>query len=239
MGVQMDDILAKREAVSKLAKGQEKDVGAVPDLPRFRPEPTVLTEEEVLEKQEETLSSAGLDAPVYQDTTSLTHETSRGGEAAHKPVALRRKRTVSGTVQIRDFPRELMVIARSEFPSSQSNTDALAAYVLAKSGKNADVPDVVRDLVSNWDGDKSIVNMEKRITAIEKQGFILLQTVEEMLLMLSYVTFDRLGYRKENPKSARDVNFLEVGVADLRTRLREQSQQQRNQRAVRDGKPIR
>lgn len=233
MGIHLDEQIAKTRALL----GEQKDV--VPVLPKTKSEVKVLTDDEVLENQEGVLNAVQIDAPAYKSAMVLSPEASRGGEAVRKPPSIRNKRVVSDIVQIRDFPRELMSIARSEFPNAQNNTDALAAYVFAKSGKNLDVPDTVRDLASKWEGDKSIANMEKRITAIERQGFLILQLMEEMQLMLSYVTFDRLGYRKENPKSVREVNFLEVGVADLRIRLQEQAKQQRNQKAIRDGRPIR
>lgn len=239
MGTQFDEQLSKTRAL--LGKDKEKDLDAVvPELPRTKPEIKKPTEEEALEAQEAGLNAASLTAPVYKDSTVLAPQAVRGGDDTPKrAVPIRRARIVGESVQIRDFPRELMSVARAEFPNAQNNTDALAAYVYAKSGKNLDVPDIVRDLASKWEGDKSIANMEKRITAIERQLFVLMQQIDELLLVSTYVAFDRLGYRKENPKTVRDINFLEVGVGDVRKRLQEQAKQDRKQKEIRDGRPIR
>lgn len=146
----------------------------------------------------------------------------------------------TGNAQIRDFPRSLLTIARAEFPNASNNTDALAAYVLAKSGRaNLDVPDEVAELVKDWEGDKTLENMEKRISALTTQNAVLLSMMQEMQLMMTFIAFDRLGYRQNVSADIRSVDFLENGVTDLLERLREQTKQLRKQEAIKNGRPIR
>ena len=146
----------------------------------------------------------------------------------------------SSVVQIRDFPRSLMAVARAEFPDATNNSDALAAYLLAKSGRsNLDVPDSVSELVQNWEGDKTLENMEKRISALTGQMAIMLSLLQELELLMTFVTFDRLGYRQDMAADVRSVDFLESGVTDLMARVREQAKQLRKQEAIKNGRPIR
>lgn len=146
----------------------------------------------------------------------------------------------TGTAQIRDFPRSLLVLARAEFPNASNNTDALAAYVLAKSGRsNLDVPESVAELVKDWNGDKTLENMERRISALTNQVVVLLGLMQEMELLTTFIAFDRLGYRQEVASDIRNVDFLENGVTDLMTRLREQNRALRKQEAIKNGRPIR
>lgn len=149
-------------------------------------------------------------------------------------------RPQTGTAQIRNFPKSLLAIARAEFPEASNNTDALAAYVLAKSGKtNLDVSDTVVELVKNWDGDKTLENMEKRLSALTTQNAVLLNMLQEMELVTTFIAFDRLGYRQDVASNIRSVDFLENGVTDLMERLREQTKILRKQEAIKNGRPIR
>ena len=146
----------------------------------------------------------------------------------------------TGTSQIRDFPRVLLAIARAEFPDASNNTDALAAYVLAKSGRaNLDVPESVAELVKNWEGDKTLENMERRLSALTTQNAVLLGLMQEMELIMTFIAFDRLGYRQSVASDIRNVDFLENGVTDLLERLREQTKALRKQEAIKNGRPIR
>lgn len=146
----------------------------------------------------------------------------------------------TGTSQIRDFPRSLLAIARAEFPDASNNTDALAAYVLAKSGRpNIDVPESVSELVKNWEGDKTLENMERRLSALTTQNAVLLGLMQEMELIMTFIAFDRLGYRQSVASDIRNVDFLENGVTDLLERLREQTKVLRKQEAIKNGRPIR
>lgn len=146
----------------------------------------------------------------------------------------------TGTSQIRDFPKVLLSIARAEFPEASNNTDALGAYVLAKSGRaNLDVPESVAELVKNWEGDKTLENMERRLSALTTQNAVLLGLMQEMELVMTFIAFDRLGYRQAVASDIRNVDFLENGVADLIERLREQTKTFRKQEAVKNGRPIR
>lgn len=165
---------------------------------------------------------------------------SSGAKSSGKKKPKAETKPQSPVVQVRDFPRSLMAVARAEFPDATNNADALAAYVLAKSGRsNLDVPESVSELVQSWDGDKTLENMEKRVSALTGQMAVMLSLMQELELLMTYVTFDRLGYRQDMPTDVRSVDFLESGVTDLMSRVREQAKLLRKQEAIKAGRPIR
>ena len=146
------------------------------------------------------------------------------------------KRIQSENVFVRDFPRDVAAFVRSEFPNATNNADALAAYVYIKSGKACAVPDSVKELAESWNGDKSLQNMDDRMTVIERQMRAFSVVLQELELGVSYMMFDRLGFRKDNPKDTRSVALLEDGVAEMMTRLREQTMQYRKQENIKAGR---
>lgn len=191
----------------------------------------------------------------YKDSTKLEHEVATGGgttsqtkeetvatpkkKSEKKATTTRSRRIRSETAQIREFPRELLNLVRGEFPKSTNNQDALAAFVYVKLGKDCDVPDSVKELARSWEGDKTIENMEKRLHNLERQTAVLAAILQEVELGLSYMLFDRFGFRKDNPKDSRSADLLEPGVTDMIFRLREQTKQYRQQESIKNGRPIR
>lgn len=141
-------------------------------------------------------------------------------------------------VQIRNFPRDLMAMVRAEFPDAKNQSDALAAYISVKTNfQSSSVSDEVRDLISTYDGDRTAQNTEKRLSNLERQMREILRYMQESELVLSYLTFDKLGYRRENPKDARSIDFLENGVEAVIARIREQTAQYVKQENIRNGRP--
>lgn len=246
MPVSFDEILSQQRDADK-AKGGVSENQTVEPLPKRKPAPE--DEEEVISvaeksSSEEIIQNEDVDSvsdevqAEYRDSTELEPQISPGGGKSN-PSRSKKKRVVGDSVQIRDFPRELMSIVRAEFPAANNNTDALAAYVLVKSEKNVNVPDDVKELASTYEGDQSIRNMDQRMKYMEKTIYDLRKQNEQIMLLMSYIAFDRLGYRKEQAKSPRDVNFLESGVGDLMNRLVEQANVKHNQDERAKGRPIR
>lgn len=207
-------------------------------------------------------TKADIHTPEYRDSETL--DPQMGGEAVEeenaevdmippkrepKPVrkpqpkkksekVVKKPRSNSDVAQIRDFPKELLAIARSEFPTAMNNTDALAAYVYAKSDGSVPVSDTIKELVSEWDGDHAVEDLSTRVGHLEKKSTEMMQLLEEMELLISYLLFDRMGYRKEQPKSLRSIDMLENdGAYDIMKRAKEQSRQLRKQRNIDDGRP--
>lgn len=175
---------------------------------------------------------------IGESTTEVSHDFER--PVRKQRVVSTTKKGKSDCVQIRNFPRDLMSAVRSEFPNANSNVDALSAYVLLKTNADSScVSDDVRELVSKYDGDKTAENTEKRLEHLEKQSKEMMSLLKELELVMSYIAFDRLGFRRDNPKDMRSIDFLENGVTDVIERLREQTNQFKRQESIKNGRPIR
>lgn len=215
-----------------------------PELEGYAPngEPIYRSTKDMPLQHSGTRSDGGNDADVTPPRRpgSVSSEQKSQKSSGKKPTKKPDAEKQTGTAQIRDFPRSLLAIARAEFPDATNNTDALAAYLLAKSGRsNLDVPESVSELVKNWEGDKTLENMEKRMNALSGQMAIVMAMLQEMELLTTFIAFDRLGYRQDVATDVRSVDFLESGVTDLMARLREQTKLLRKQDAIKNGRPIR
>ena len=224
-------------------------------------ERTPPTREELKREQEQERVSEESDAN-YKDTTDL--DPRMGGEGGDtgsdntvelpperpkkkvagkqvvKKSAGRKSRIHSEYMQVRDFPRELIAYVRNEFPMATNNTDALAAYIYVKSGCSVSVPDSVKELAKQWDGNKSVESLSMKLEAAEKKLSDMAVLLDEMELLISFHLFDRLGFRKESPKDAQSVNLLEQdGAYALMQRAKEQMRALQKQIRIREGRPIR
>lgn len=204
--------------------------------------------------EEDNASVAATEQPEPAPTESPTTQKPENvevGESDNKEKQIverpKRQKVVQTTmkkksdfVQIRDFPRSLMSAVRSEFPGANSNIDALAAYVLVKTNADAStISDEVKQLALEYDGDRTAENIEKRLENLEKQNREMLSLLKELELVVAFLTFDRFGFRQDNPKDVRSVDLLENGVESVLTRIREQATILRKQENIKNGRPIR
>lgn len=143
------------------------------------------------------------------------------------------------TVQMPKVPRAVADFIIKEFPNADRREDALTAYIYIKSGQKFEVSDKVKALVEEYEGDKSIQNMEKRVQSLERMAYDMTRILQELQLGMSYVLADRKGFCKAPYTDARSVNLLEQGVLDVRERLREQTNEQKKRDDVKKGRPIR
>lgn len=60
-----------------------------------------------------------------------------------------------------------------------------------------------------------------------------------MQLAVTYMLFDRMGWRRQNPKGPESVDFVEPGVTQLAQRLHQQTKQVADIEHRRRGRPFR
>lgn len=225
-------------------------VGRNLDLPKSKPvvqEKPVEPVASVAEKSVNEKSRVASDTPVYRESTTLEPQTVMGGSISNKKEESETEQKVRTKSRHRNkvkmqqvsVPRELISYVRHEFQDATNNNDALSAYMYLKSGKVSEAPDYIKDLIKNYDGDKTIINMEKRLGHLEANMNVLIAVLHEIELGMSFMAFDRKGFSKTNPKDARSIDYLESGVLDARQRLREQSLLQRREDNLKDGRPMR
>ena len=144
------------------------------------------------------------------------------------------------TSQIRDFPKELVRLAQAEFPEAKTMPDALSAFMIVKSGHMAnDIPDSVKELVNNYKGENTLKTVEERLQSMERKIKESTVLTEEIHLAMTYVLFDRLGFRLENPRSPSKVNLSESGMSELRQNLSEQTRHIKALEQIKEGRRFR
>lgn len=157
-----------------------------------------------------------------------------------KTVPVRKKSKVgaSDEVFVRGLPLVIAGIARGMFPEMKSNADAISAYIYLHSDRTTIVADHIRDAVLSKDKEavNPLINMEKRLASLEKQGHATRHTLHELELALAYLAFDKLGFRQDLPKTPRDIRFDETGVDDVLVRLREVSTIVRKREDIQTGR---
>lgn len=241
MALSYEEILEKQ---SQMQKGGVNSSNDTIEIPKVRPidekkEESKPAEEPPVEEAKAENEVTDVTTEVYETSQKVEPQRSHTTSTSSRSAKARVGRKASEKSSIRDFPTNLLAIAKAEFPSAQNQTDALAAYVYVKSGKKVTISDEVQLLVDTWDGDNTVANLEKRVGSLENSVREMKKMLESLNLLMAYIAFDRLGYRNEQARSPRDVNLLENGVEDLMARVDEQADAKRKHDAVKNGRPIR
>ncbi len=153
-----------------------------------------------------------------------------------KPKSRRQK---SEVVYLRNVPKSVAGEARRIFPTANNNTDAVAAYIAYKSGVRDGLTDTQLELLDTTEVVDPIVEQNQRIAHIENTMVNMSNMMRELETAMSYIIFDRLGFRRENPDAPRQANLNEPGMTEMIERVREMSRQMHQQEKRRKGRPFR
>lgn len=150
----------------------------------------------------------------------------------------------TGTGVFRNIPSNVIKAVRAEFCDATNNTDALMAYLACHgSGSvaeraNACLTETQQQLVKNWDGD-SYSAIVKQIETLTKQLAKLSKTTDVIELLATYMVYDRVGFRNDNPRTPKDINLREDGVVDVVLAAEEQAKGFQYEKNTIQGRPIR
>lgn len=132
----------------------------------------------------------------------------------------RRKRELKDIVSVKNLPSEVIAACRVEFPDARSYADLLTAFVYRHSGKSFPVDDVVKDLVKDFDAhNASVERIQETQELVNKKLNSIADSVRNLNLAVSYLIYDRLGFRLEKVHRPQEIEFLEPGVEDVMDRL--------------------
>jgi hypothetical protein len=160
--------------------------------------------------------------------------------AKQKPaVKQKSRRQKSEVVYLRNVPKSVAGEARRIFPTANNNTDAVAAYIAYKSGVRDGLTDTQLELLDTTEVSDPIVEQNQRIAHIENTMVNMSVMMRELETAMSYIIFDRLGFRRENPDAPRQANLNEPGMTEMIERVREMSRQMYQQEKRRKGRPFR
>ena len=154
-------------------------------------------------------------------------------------VKSKSRRQKSEVVYLRNVPKSVAGEARRIFPTANNNTDAVAAYIAYKSGVRDGLTDTQLELLDTTEVVDPIVEQNQRIAHIENTMVNMSNMMRELETAMSYIIFDRLGFRRENPDAPRQANLNEPGMTEMIERVREMSRQMYQQEKRRKGRPFR
>lgn len=152
--------------------------------------------------------------------------------------------TSSGKGIFRDIPSNVIKAVRAEFADATNNTDALMAYLACHgSGSvaeraNANLTETQQELVNNWDGD-SYSAVVKQLEELVSKFDRLSKKTDVIELLATYMVYDRLGFRSDNPATPRDTNLREDGVVDVALAAEEQTVGFQHEKQTIQGRPFR
>lgn len=160
-------------------------------------------------------------------------------EETPKPVKKPKRTSGAQGAHLRNVPHSVVTAARAEFPSASNNVDAVAAFVASRTGIYDDLTDEQCRLAKQSNREDPLVAVNKRLQAMEEMASKQKEANDELQLAVTYMLFDRMGWRRQNPKGPESVDFVEPGVTQLAQRLHQQTKQVADIERRRRGRPFR
>ena len=160
-------------------------------------------------------------------------------EETPKPVKKPKRQSGAQGAHLRNVPHSVVTAARAEFPSASNNVDAVAAFVASRTGIYDDLTDEQCRLAKQSNREDPLVSVNKKLQAMEEMLSKQKEVNDELQLAVTYMLFDRMGWRRQNPKGPESVDFVEPGVTQLAQRLHQQTKQVADIERRRRGRPFR
>lgn len=163
----------------------------------------------------------------------------RKAEETPKPPKKQKRQSGAQGAHLRNVPHSVVTAARAEFPSASNNVDAVAAFVASRTGIYDDLTDEQCRLAKQSNREDPLVAVNKKLQAMEAMVSKQKEAIDELQLAVTYMLFDRMGWRRQNPKGPESVDFVEPGVTQLAQRLHQQTKQVADIERRRRGRPFR
>jgi hypothetical protein len=231
---------AKGESETEHTEEEEKPKRRLPDVPDEPDADTISASAEMspagthMATEYKSEDASDMELPKRKPTVK------QKSTAKQKPtVKQKSRRQKSEVVYLRNVPKSVAGEARRIFPTANNNTDAVAAYIAYKSGVRDGLTDTQLELLDTTEVVDPIVEQNQRIAHIENTMVNMSVMMRELETAMSYIIFDRLGFRRENPDAPRQANLNEPGMTEMIERVREMSRQMYQQEKRRKGRPFR
>lgn len=147
-----------------------------------------------------------------------------------------------GTIRV-DLPAKLVTMARGQFPDANNNTEAVAAWMYAKSDKVADVPDSVKQLAATYTGDQMsnlVKDVSERLAVLDsrtiKMQMLTDGRLQEMWYMVAYLMLERMDALAKT--HMKDLDLTLPVFESLRADVNAQFRKVRNRQQLQDGRQI-
>lgn len=174
---------------------------------------------------------------------SEANESHIAEQSAAKPknkhLFKRKSKAPGAGVTAKGITGDVMDYVRLCFKDEAKYADLLSAYVYVTSQKAIDVPPDVKELAKSWNSKVTPDMLSQRIKDLENQLKSMTHLIRELELALSYLVFDKVGFRKQSPGAPNQVNFMEDGVRAVIGCLRTQTNRLEQKEDNDMGRPIR
>lgn len=157
----------------------------------------------------------------------------------NKHLFKRQAKSPGAGVTAKGITDDVMRYVRLCFKDEAKYADLLNAYVYVTSQKAIDVPPDVKELAKSWNSKVTPDMLSQRIKDLENQLKSMTHLIRELELALSYLVFDKVGFRKRSPGSPSQIDFIEDGVREVIGCLRTQTNRLEQKEDREMGRPIR
>lgn len=147
-----------------------------------------------------------------------------------------RKKVSKSSIQIRDFPRDVMDIVRGIVPGGNSYVETLLAYIYVTSPVKFDIPPNVQAIVEGYEQDDPQARILSEIRLLREQVKNVEMSSYRGTLASEYMLFDRLGFRKKDANHPSEVDYLEPGIEDMHIALENGAAQMKKKDNIRHGR---
>lgn len=186
------------------------------------------TAEEEKPVVEQSTVSTETSEPKYEKGSNENNDSATVRELEHEDSRLTEnsttvKKGVIRKTQVRDFPLDVAKIALKEFPTAKSRGDAIAAYIIAKSGANSkalDISSSVRTLLRNYKGDRTAEQITIRLDNIERHAVETSHQLNQTEALLAYLLMDRLGFLTASPSNPSEIKLTTTKFMEFISVLR-------------------
>lgn len=239
------DKVPDENAASEVADGSGKETVSA-DKPVETPQALAQQEEPVARNEAE--PPVAVDDDALEPAVSTQEEVREKPAAKPKPYSPEKERKKNEAVRTKpakmgrpsdntesrvQIPLDLVNMCRGQIPEALNNSDAVAAWIYAKSDKTTDVPDYIRKIAMSYTGDQTtnvLKDISENLAAMRQQNYRLgLLTdgrVQELWYMIAYLMLERMDEIHTPALSKMD---LALPVFDtLRDMLRVQFATERN-----------
>ena len=176
------------------------------------------------------------DEPLKEVRENISEKIAEPDERIKK--VKRTKAAKSDLVQIRDFPKSLLNMAKTHFPDATAK-NAVAAYMYAYRDPNfdsdyADVPKEVIEMAKKIDTNKRYSHINKDLRSVTDEIRGINERLEANEIAMAYLILDRLGFRNDNPGKIRDIDFDNAEIGIVSDMLNEQARDNIQESKIRE-----
>ena len=134
----------------------------------------------------------------------------------------------TSTCQVKGIPVAVMNAIRSAFPHRLSNAEAITAFAYIHTGGGFNLPRHLKDVVANYDGDKSQLDIITLLSNIDKRLHEITTTVLSTEIATSVVLTDRLFGGLTVADTPKVQNLQQKKSVEMLENMREAALNQRN-----------